>query len=107
MRYPKELRQKVLSMKVKNGWTFKKTAEHFEICIRTLLRWSKRLEPYSKHRNHKTKIDKDKLLEDVKKYPDAYQYERGLRLGVSQSCICYTLKKLKISYKKNAKAPKS
>lgn len=106
MRYSLDLRQKVLSMKAKNNWTFQKTAEHFEICIRTLFRWSKRIEikPY---KAYKTKIDIEGLKKDVELYPDAYQYERALRLKVSKFCIYYTLKKLKISYKKKPKAPKS
>jgi transposase len=106
MTYPIKYRQKVFAIKAKKGLTFEETGEHFEIPIRTLFRWSKRLEPYEKHRYHKSKIDKEKLLEDVNVYPDAYQKERALRLGVSESCVCITLKKLKISYKKNTKAPK-
>jgi hypothetical protein len=93
-------------MKAKNNWTFQKTSEHFEICIRTLFRWSKCIET-KKHKPHKTKIDIEALKKDVELYPDAYQYERGIRLGVSQSCILKHLKKLKISYKKKSKTSKT
>jgi len=105
MTYPIKLRQKVFAIKAKKGLTFEETAEYFEISARTLLRWSKRLEPYVKHKYHKSKIDIEALKEDVKKYPDAYSYERGKRLRVSPSCIRYNLKKLKISYKKKPKPP--
>ena len=103
MTYSLDFRQKVLAMKKKHNWTFEKTSEHFEIPIRTIFRWNKRIEAYIKHRDHKSKIDKDKLIEDVNKYPDSYQYERAKRMGVSRSCINSTLKKLKITYKKNFK----
>ncbi|WP_222430259.1 IS630 transposase-related protein [Gillisia sp. Hel_I_86] len=34
--------------------------------------------------------------------PDHFQYERAKKFGVSQSAIYYALRRLKISYKKNA-----
>nr|WP_241538055.1 IS630 transposase-related protein [Xenorhabdus sp. KJ12.1] len=45
------------------------------------------------------------LLTDVQNYPDDYQWERAKRLGVAQSATHYALKRLKITVKKNAKAP--
>jgi hypothetical protein len=54
-----------------------------------------------------TKISNEAILEDVNKYPDAYQSERALRLGVSKSGIYHALKRNKISYKKKPKARKS
>ena len=39
--------------------------------------------------------------------PDAYQYERAVRLGVSQRAIGNALKRLGISYKKNTQASES
>lgn len=42
------------------------------------------------------------LRKDVQDYPDRYQYERAKIFGVSQSAIFYALKRLNISYKKNA-----
>lgn len=47
------------------------------------------------------------LEEDVKIYPDAYQYERDARLGVSQRAIGYALKRLGVSYKKTLSHPKA
>jgi len=54
-----------------------------------------------------TRLDMDALKSDVQTYPDAYQFERAQRLGVSRSCIFYALKRLKVTYKKNTKSPKS
>jgi transposase len=105
MTYPIKLRQKIFAIKAKRGLTYEETAEYFEISARTLLRWSKRLEPCVKHKYHKSKIDKEALKEDVKNHPDAYHYERAKRLGVSTSCVRYNLQKLKISYKKKPKPP--
>jgi transposase len=107
MTYPLKYREKVFALKEKNNWTFEETAKHFEIPARTLFRWSKRLEPILKHKKHKSKIDKNKLLEDVELYGDSYLCERSKRLGVSITCVWSTLKKLKISYKKKPKASES
>ena len=40
------------------------------------------------------------LARDVEAYPDAYQYERAARLGVSVRCVGYALKHLGMTYKK-------
>lgn len=42
------------------------------------------------------------LQKDVEDNPDLFQYKRAKKFGVSQSAIYYALKRLKISYKKNA-----
>lgn len=44
----------------------------------------------------------DALIDDIKTYPDAYQYERAKRLGVSQTGIWFALKRLNVTYKKNS-----
>ena len=43
----------------------------------------------------------DALARDVEAYPDAYQYERAARLGVSIRCVGYALKRLGVTYKKS------
>lgn len=47
------------------------------------------------------------LARDVKEYPDAYQAERARRLGVIEKGIGHALRRMNISYKKNAAAPQS
>ena len=37
------------------------------------------------------------LREDVILYPDAYQYERAERFGVSQKAIDYALRRLRVT----------
>ena len=43
----------------------------------------------------------DALARDVEACPDAYQYERAVRLGVSVRCVGYALKRLGVTYKKS------
>ena len=107
MSYSIDFRQHVLEFKDKHNLSFEETSCHFEISIRSLFRWSKNPNPCLKRNKPATKIDMDALREDVAKYPDDYQRERAVRLGVSQSCIFYALKRLNISCKKNAKSSKS
>ena len=47
-----------------------------------------------------TKLDMDALVEDVKRYPDAYYRERAERLNVALTTIRSGLIRLGISYKK-------
>ncbi|WP_320157844.1 IS630 transposase-related protein [Psychrobacter urativorans] len=49
----------------------------------------------------------DVLLNDVKEYPDDYQYERARRLNCSTTGIQNALKRLRISKKKDAGTPQS
>jgi transposase len=53
------------------------------------------------------KIGAEALLEDIKKYPDAYNYEQAKRLNVSTSGIYCAIKRLGISYKKTLNHPKA
>ncbi|MGL4667238.1 MAG: IS630 transposase-related protein [Saezia sp.] len=102
MAYSLDFRQKVLAIKKEQGLTYKQTAQRFDIGQTTLLRWHKRIEIHQCAVPRRRKIDKQALLEDVKQYPDAYQYERARRFGVSAVAIGKALKKQSISYKKNA-----
>lgn len=70
----------------------------------SVMRWLKRLEIKPSGVRHR-KLDMAALQQDVRDDPDAYQYERAARLGVTQNAICYALKnKLRVSYKKNTRA---
>lgn len=107
MAYPAFFRKKVLAYRKKHGATIQETAEHFKIGTASVSRWVHKKEPSRTRVKNPTKIKDEVLLKDVKKYPDAYQYERAKRLGASKSGICYALKRLKISYKKNSATSKS
>ena len=100
MTYPLEFRKKVMEVKSKYGLTYQQTAERFCMGKDTLTRWHKCLEPKQSKDRPSIKLDILKLQQDVEKYPDAYQYERAERLNVSNSCIYYALKRMKISFKK-------
>ena len=107
MTYSIDFRQNVLAYKEKHSLTFQQTSEHFDIAIRTLFRWSQQIEPCLTRNKPSTKIDIDSLEKDIAQRPDDYQWERAKRFGVSQPCIHYALKRIKISYKKNTNTSKS
>ena len=100
MTYSLDFRQKVLSIKASENLSFEATATRFGIGKNTVYLWSKEVNPKQSKSRPDIKLNKFSLLQDIKDYPDAYQYERAEKFGVSQSCICYALKKLDITYKK-------
>lgn len=102
MAYSLDFRQQVFKTKQKEGLTFEEVSERFGVPMRTLFRWQKRIEPKTKRNKPSTKVDMEALRKDVEENPDHFQYERAEKFGVSQSTIFYALKRLEISYKKNA-----
>ena len=54
-----------------------------------------------------SKIDMAALAQDVSDYPDAYHYERAVRLVVSRSGICDAMKRIGITIKKTLTHPKA
>lgn len=100
MTYSIDFRRKVLSIKEREQLSFEAIAQRFEVGKASVVRWSKDIEVRRTRQKPATKIDMEKLRQDVEQYPDAYQYERALRLGVSQRGIGYALKRLRISRKK-------
>ena len=106
MTYSLKFRKKVFATKEKFTLTFKATSERFDIPIRTLFRWQKKLEPCLTRNKPATKLDMDALAKDVESAPDDYQWERAKRLGVAERTIGYGLKRLGISYKKNTQTPR-
>ena len=102
MTYPLQFRQKVFSTKEKFHLTFEQTSQRFDVPIRTLLRWQRKMAPCMTRDQPATRLDMAQLARDVEQAPDAYQWERAKRLGVAERTIGYGLQRLKISYKKNA-----
>ena len=100
MCYSLDFRRHVFKVKEKECLTFKETSNRFCVPMRTLFRWQQRIEPKLNRFKSSTKVNMELLLEDVKEYPDSFQYERAKRFKVSQSAIYYALKRLNISYKK-------
>jgi len=107
MTYSLDFRKKVFATKEKFQLTFQETSERFDLPIRTLLRWQKKIEPCTTRNKPATKLDMEALAQDVKKAPDDYQWERAKRLGVAERTIGYGLQRLGISHKKNAQTPQS
>jgi transposase len=89
------------------GLSMALVAKRFGISLKSVLRWSKNIEAKTTRHKPATKIDMDALKKDVETYPDAYQYERAGRLGVSEGCVFHALKRLGVSYKKNPQSPQS
>jgi transposase len=101
MVYPIEYRRKVLQIMRERKLSIREAAATFQVGTTSLVRWLKCVErkPSGPRRR---KIDKARLVQDVAEYPDAYQYERAARFGVSSTAIWKALKQLRISYKKNS-----
>lgn len=98
--YPVKFREHVLRVKKEEKLSRIETAKRFKIGEASVARWSQRIETIRVKRRTR-KIDKEALREDVRKYPFAYQWERGRRLGVSQRAIHSALRNLGVTYKKS------
>lgn len=107
MTYSLDFRLRVLSVKKEKDLSFAETADRFGVGVTSIVRWIKKPEPQTHRQRPATKLNMDALKEDIQLYPDAYQYERAERLGVSAMGIWHALKRLKVTYKKNAQTSQS
>lgn len=101
-----DFRRKVLLIREKEKLTIAEVAERFCVGIASVVRWLNRVEPQRTRIKPATKIDRILLARDVREYPDAYQYERSKRLGVSEKGVGHAMRRMNITYKKNATASK-
>ncbi len=101
MAYSLDFRRKVLAVRKREKLTIEQVASRFNVGKASVTRWFKRLErkPSGFRRR---KIDLRVLEQDIRDYPDACQYERAARLGVAQNAVFHALKKLRVTYKKDA-----
>lgn len=106
MTYSLDFRKKVLEVRKSEGLSIVKTANLFSISPTTVMEWTKNIIAKVGRNKPATKINMQELVKDVKKFPDAYLYERAKRLGCSGYGICCALKRLGVTYKKNSKSPK-
>jgi transposase len=102
MSYPLKFREKVLKIKKEENLTLEEASKRFYIGTTTISRWQIKIEPCLTRNRPAIKIDMEKLKQDIKNEPDAYQRERATRLGVSPNTVLYAIRRLKISYKKNS-----
>ena len=107
MTHSVEFRRRVLQVRGRDGLSFAQVSDRFSVGIASVKRWSKRLEPKPYERRKIRKIDPEHLTQDVRDYPDAYQYERAARFGVTPKAIWQALKKLNITYKKSTATSES
>ena len=94
-------------LKLRKSLSINKLAAKFNISTRTIQNWEQGKLPKGTRNRPNKKLDKELLIKDIEQYPDSYQYERAKRLGVSQMCIWYNLKKMSITYKKNSATSQS
>ena len=97
--YNKHFIKKVLDLR--HSMSIRDLAKKFDISTRTIQNWGQGKLPNGKRNKPNKTLDIASLVKDINENPDSYQYERALRLNVSQMCIWYNLKKLQITYKKN------
>jgi transposase len=107
MSYDEKFRRHVLKIKEQEGLSLARVAERFGIGKQTVYNWTKRIEEKKKRNRLPEKISLQALAQDIADVPDAYQYERAKRLGVSTNCIWRALKRLGVTYKKNPQASQS
>ncbi|MFZ1493342.1 MAG: IS630 transposase-related protein [Candidatus Competibacter denitrificans] len=104
MTYSLDFRRQVLAVRERDQLSIAQVAERFAVGKASVMRWLTRIERKPSGLRQR-KLDMEALKQDLRAYPDAYQYERAARLGVTQNAICYALKhKLRVSYKKNTRA---
>lgn len=100
MTYSIDFRHQALLIKEQDDLSFEATAERFGVSKMSVLNGSKQIEAQGTRQKLATKIDMEALKRDVEQDPDAYQYERAERFGVSRRTIGYALKRLGINRKK-------
>lgn len=105
--YSLDFRKHVLQVGEAEGLSIRQLAARFKIGFRSIVNWRKKLEPSLKRNKPAISIDMEALKEDIKRYPDAYVYERAKRLNASPSGIAWALKRLKVTRKKKPFSPKS
>jgi len=107
MTYSLQYRQRVEEIKESEGLSYADTSRRFRVGVATLFRWKKRIVPCKTRNKPATKINMEALGEDVRKYPDNYQWERAQRFSVTPWAIGVALQRLGVTYKKNSDSPQS
>ena len=106
MTYSLDFRRQVLKS-IDDGITYVQAAEFYSLSPTTIQNWKRRVHSKTTRQTKPYKIPDDVLLNDVKEYPDDYQYERARRLNCSKTGIYHALKRLGISQKKDLGTSKS
>lgn len=101
MTYSLDFRRHVLFVREEECLSIRETSERFSVGIASIVRWLKDPEPKATREGRPRKVDLDLLAQDLRDNPDAYQYERAARFGVTQKAIWMALQKLDTTHKKN------
>ena len=100
MSYPLEVRRHILSVREKEGLTYKQTAQRFGVGTASLARWSKRLERKTPE-GRPRKIDLEHLHAHVRSHAAATLDERTAHFGVTRNAVFEALRKIGVTYKKS------
>ncbi len=106
MAYSMDLRQRVVNYVLQAESAVEvavqKASKRYEVSRATIYRWLARkdLQPTVVKRRQR-KLDDAALTQHVRDYPDARLKDRAAHFGVHTSAIGFTLKRLKITRKKN------
>ena len=106
MTYSIDYRKQVLSS-IADGMTIREAALFYRLSTSTIHSWQQNLASKTTRNKVPTKIPDDALIEDVRRYPDNYNYERACRLNCSKTGIFNALKRLGISQKEDLSTPES
>lgn len=114
--YSIDLRERVIEAVNKGIWQLKEIAEFFNINVKTIFKWRKKLEltgtlapetGFAKGHSHKI-TDLDEFKNFVKNNPDLTLKEMAEKWGnISPATIGRTLKKINFTLKKNNLATES
>ena len=86
MTYSIDYRKQVLSS-IADGMTIREASLFYGLSTSTIHNWQQNLAPKTTRNKAPTKIPDDALIEDVRRYPDDYNYERARRLNCSKTGI--------------------
>lgn len=101
MAYSREFREKVWLIKEQDKLSVSKVAKRFGVGKASIVRGSNRIEAQLTRHKPTTKRDMEKWKQEVQRHPEADQYERAERFGVSQTGIGAALRRWGITRKKN------
>lgn len=101
MTYSLDFRRHVLCIRERECLTIQETSDRFSVGVASIVRWLKHPEPKAFREGRPRKINLDLLTRDLRDNPDAYQYERAARFGVTQKAIWQALKQLDVTRKKS------
>jgi len=103
MTYSVDLRERVVAF-VEGGGSKSEAARRFKVSRWCVYEWLSResLEPSKQGCPGPWKLPPEVLEAHVTQYPDAYQHERSVALGVSEYAVWYGLRRLNLTRKKNA-----